>query len=87
MLFVWDEHNVEHVGRHGVTADEVEEAMLDARRLVMPAYNVEGERRFAILGATEAGRLLFVVYTKRDKCIRVITAREAAYLKRRYNKG
>lgn len=32
------------------------------------------EERYAYIGATAAGRLLFVVYTERDNRIRIITA-------------
>jgi uncharacterized DUF497 family protein len=40
----------------------------------MEANEVAGERRFALLGATEAGRVLFVVYTWRGDRRRVVTA-------------
>lgn len=61
--------------------------MLDPRRIGMPAYNVEGERRWALLGATEEGRQLFVVYMRRRGRIRVVSARNAtAGEKRRYRK-
>ena len=43
-----------------------------------------GERRWAVLGATEAGRILFVVFTQRSRLVRVITARDAR--KRRYRR-
>ncbi len=60
--FDWDEANVEHVARHGVEPYEVEEALLDSRRVVRDARNVRGEVRRAVLGAAETGRILFVVY-------------------------
>lgn len=57
--------------------DEAEEALLDPRRIGTPAYNVAAERRWAYLGATELGRIVFVVVTRRGGRIRVITARDA----------
>jgi uncharacterized protein len=57
--------------------EEVEEAVLDPKRIGTPAYNVGTERRWALLGATEAGAILFVIYTLREKRIRVVTVREA----------
>ena len=40
------------------------------------------ERRRAIFGATETGRVLFVVFTYRQGKIRVVTARNAALAER-----
>ncbi len=86
--FEWDEANLKHIGRHRVTAEEVEEALTDPRRLGAPAYDVRGETRWALLGATETGRVLFVVYTRRRGKIRVVTARDATSKeKRRYRRG
>jgi uncharacterized DUF497 family protein len=84
-IFEWDEHNIGHIARHGVEPYEAEEAVLDLQRLGRPAYKVHGERRWALLGATEAGRILFVVYTRRRERIRVLHARDATRReKRRY---
>lgn len=81
--FEWDVGNVEHIERHGVAQREVEEALLDPRRLGTGAYHVEGERRSAVIGATEDGRVLLVVYTWRHGRIRVVTARDADRAQRR----
>jgi uncharacterized DUF497 family protein len=88
--FDWDaedqeDGNIQHILSHGVQAEEVEEAILDSRRLGVPAYNVGDEQRYGLLGATEGGRILLVFYTWRDGKIRPITAREAGDgEKRRY---
>lgn len=51
-------------------------------------HRIARERRWAYLGATEPGRVLFVVYTHRGRHVRVVTAREATDReKRRYRKG
>jgi uncharacterized DUF497 family protein len=77
-VFDWDDDNANHVRRHGVDPEEAEEAVTDPRRIGTPAYSTRRETRFAVFGTTEAGRLLFVVFTRRRRLIRVITARDAA---------
>jgi uncharacterized DUF497 family protein len=81
--FEWDEANEEHIARHGVTPEEAEEALTDSRRVGAPAYNTEGEQRRAYLGATDDGRVLFVVYTRRRSKLRVVAARDATSAQRR----
>lgn len=76
-MFDWDNGNIDHIGAHGVSVEEAEQAMLDQGRIPSPAYQTSGERRSAVLGSTEEGRLLFVVYTFRRGLIGVVTARDA----------
>ena len=64
-MFDWDEANLEHIAQHGVAAPEVEQALTDPERVPAPAYRKSGERRRAVFGATEAGRLLMVIFTGR----------------------
>lgn len=86
-MFEWDEDNIEHVARHRVEPWEAEDALLDPGRLGTPAYRVGRETRRAALGATESGRILFVVFTSRERRVRVITARDAETKeKRRYRR-
>ena len=67
--------------------EEAEEALTDPRRLVLRTRSQRGEERWTALGATEAGRILFVVFTRRRDGVRVITARDATLEeKRRYRK-
>jgi uncharacterized DUF497 family protein len=75
--FEWDESNEEHVQAHGVEPAEVEEALLDPERTRTDARRGPGERRLAFIGATEEGRILFVIYTRRGDKVRPITARDA----------
>jgi len=42
-----------------------------------------GEERFVTLGIDALGRLLVVVYTSREDCIRIISARKATPRERR----
>lgn len=71
-VFDWDARNTDHVSRHGIQPFEVEEAMADPGRI---GIDVHDRGKKGILGRTEDGRLLFVVYVVRDGVYRVITAR------------
>ena len=82
-MFAWDEHNSDHVRRNGIEPEDVEDAVLDPGRLGAPAYDRGIEKRWALLGTTESGRVLFVVYTARRGRIRVVTARDATRSERR----
>jgi len=58
--FVWAEDRIDHVARHGVTPEEVEEVCF-GRALVQRAKS-EGENPvYYVLGRTDAGRYLFAV--------------------------
>jgi len=86
--FDWDEGNEEHVLVHGVEPAEAEEAMLDPEGFGTDAYDVPGEQREALVGATEEGRILLVVYTMRGEKVRPVTVRDASDTqKRRYRRG
>jgi uncharacterized DUF497 family protein len=87
-MFDWDEANVDHIeGRHAISVDEAEEAYLDVHRQTLAAYRVPGEQRHGLIGATAAGRVLVLIYTRRQGAIRIITARDADTAeKRRYRR-
>jgi uncharacterized DUF497 family protein len=87
-VFEWDDHNVEHIARHGVTPEEAEDALGDPRRVGAGAYSTEDEQRWAAIGATQTGRVLVVIFTVRPNGPWVITARDATEReKRRYSRG
>lgn len=86
-MFDWDEQNEEHIAEHGLDPEDLEEAVLDPRRVGVSAYDVAGEERRGLIGATGAGRILFVVVTRRAGLIRVVTAYDAnEQQKRRYRR-
>jgi uncharacterized DUF497 family protein len=73
--FDWDEANIGHVARHGVSPEEAEQVILnDPVDLEMEI--VAGEERYLNLGATMKGRVLLVVTTWREDRVRVVTALE-----------
>lgn len=83
MQFDWDDANQEHIALHGIEPEDIDDAFADRHRKGANAYNVPGERRHAIVGSTEDGRLLYVVFTRRAGAIRVVTARDASAQERR----
>lgn len=58
--FVWPEDRVEHIARHGVTPDEVEQVCF-GRSLVQKAKSGGPSPVYYVLGETESGRHLFCV--------------------------
>jgi uncharacterized protein len=84
---VWPEERVEHIARHGVKPEEVEEVCF-GKSLVLRAKS-EGENPvYYVLGQTEAGRYLFCVLIRfPDGNGYPVTAREMTNKeKRRYRK-
>jgi len=75
-MFDWDEANITHIARHGITPEEAEQAMRND-----PAdaglQNIDGEDRFIDIGITDRMRLLIVVSTLRQDLTRVVTAYDA----------
>jgi uncharacterized DUF497 family protein len=63
--FEWDDDNVEHLARHGITPDEVEE--LFEGPIVRRRGGTDAPDRFRALGRTVAGRYLAVVYQEKAR--------------------
>ena len=72
-MFDWDEANLAHIARHGVTAPEAEQA-ITLYPIELEYENVDGEERVLLLGLTAKARLIAVVLTIRCDKIRVVTA-------------
>jgi uncharacterized DUF497 family protein len=69
--FDWDDSNIEHIARHGVTPGEVEDVAFDDDPWIRRGQR---KRRY-MLGYTIGGRYLFTVYVLKSQGIaRVITA-------------
>jgi len=74
--FEWDEGNIGKNKKHNVEDKEAEEVFFDKHRYIFKdVVHSQQEERFRIIGRTKKGRLLFVVFTKRDEKIRIISAR------------
>ncbi len=76
--FEWDEGNfLKNWEKHGVTASECEQIFFN-RPLVSgkDLKHSKREFRYYALGHTDDGRHLFLVFTIRNRLIRVISARD-----------
>src|SRR5437879_8883948 len=76
--FDWDEGNAgKNWSRHGVADFESEEIFFNQPLVVRrDVGHSQGEDRWVALGRTARDRMLFVVFTVRQKSIRVISARD-----------
>ena len=69
--FEWSDRNIEHIARHNVSPDEVEDVAFDDEPWIRKGR--KGTRY--MLGFTIGGRYLFIVYRLKSEGIsRVITA-------------
>ena len=76
--FDWDRHNIGHAAKHKVKPEEVEEVLSnDPVFIESEIDDISGEERISELGHTNAGRILFVVWTPRGKHVRSVTAYDA----------
>jgi uncharacterized protein len=63
--FEWDDDNVEHLARHGITPEEVEE--LFEGPVIRRRGGTDAPDRFRVLGRTAAGRYLAMIYQERAR--------------------
>lgn len=75
--FQWDEGNAEKNRiKHNVSRTECEEVFFNEPLLTtVDLKHSDAEPRFYVLGQTDEKRPLFMVFTIREKLIRVISAR------------
>ncbi len=83
--FDWDEGNRDkNKEKHGVTTEECEQVFFNQPLFVSVDYkHSEEEPRFFVLGHTDLGRRLFIVFTVRNNKIRVISARDMSKKERK----
>jgi len=75
--FQWDDANSDKNWQlHQVTRLEAEQVFFTRPLVAAAARTARSEPRYAAMGETLAGRKLFVVFTIREKLIRVISARD-----------
>lgn len=75
MEFEWDDDNVEHLVRHKITPDEIEE--LFEGPMIRRRGGTHTPDRFRVLGRSASGRYLVIVYQeKAHGMIRPFTGRE-----------
>lgn len=75
--FEWDEGNKNKNERHGVTAKEIEKAFFDSGKVIFKdVLHSQEEERYIALGKTDAGRLLYTVFTMRKEKVHIISSRD-----------
>jgi uncharacterized DUF497 family protein len=76
--FDWDEANAIKIWKkHSVSQAECEQIFFNEPLVVADDVKHSGvEHRYYVLGATDQGRRLFLVFTLRGDLIRVVTARD-----------
>ena len=79
MRFEWDENKAEsNAWKHGITFEEAVTVFADPYLLFAEdSQHSDGEKREWAMGETENGSIVVVVFTMRDKQIRIISARIA----------
>ena len=83
MQFEWDRQKAaSNLRRHGVDFADAATVFYDERAVTIRDDTRE-EERFVTLGMDSLGRVLVVVYTWREDCIRIISARNATPSERR----
>ena len=83
--FDWDAGNIgKNLKSHNVSDQEAEEAFWNVPFYDYDALTHHGpEKRRIVLAKTNAGRTLFIAYTERGKCVRVISARDMHKVERK----
>lgn len=77
--FEWDRENFDKsYQKHGITPNEAEEAFLDEKLIILEdVKHSQKEERYILIGKTTVKRILFVVFSYRERKVRIISARLA----------
>jgi len=70
----WDQETVDHISRHGVAPEEVEQLLFSEND--EPIIMRGKQNKYLAYGKTDSGRLLLIVWVTRYKKTHVITARD-----------
>lgn len=84
--FQWDEGNTDkNLVKHSVTNLECEQVFFNEPLTILgdPKHSF-AEKRYAAFGKTDNGRLLVVIFAKRGRLLRVISARDMNRRERKF---
>lgn len=83
--FIWDKGNKDkNRTEHRVANKECEEIFFDKnKKIYRDKLHSDKEERYVLIGRTKVKRLLYLVFTLRDKKARVISARDINRKERR----
>jgi len=77
--FEWDKGNLDkNWEKHKVHFKEIEEAFLNKPIKIFPdiKHSIDNEKRYLAFGQTDSGTLLTIIFTLRNRFIRVVSARQ-----------
>lgn len=78
--FDWDVGNIEKCQKHGLSVEEIENFFyLGNFKVARDVKHSSQEERYFAIGRSKIGRAMMVVFVKRDKRIRPISARYMHY--------
>lgn len=69
---VWDEWNIEHIAKHNVSPEEVEEVCQSKHLLEKGRSGL-----YSVIGQTQAGRYLITILAPRGSSFYPVTTRDA----------
>lgn len=75
---IWDEFNSYHIGKHQVSVDEIVEACAHIVHTEETKFN-----RLLMVGVTNRGRILSMVFSQKNEDYYLVTARDASKKERR----
>src|SRR4030042_181823 len=84
--FEWDQGNIEkNWTKHKVSPIECEQVFFNQPLVILddPKHSAS-EKRFAAFGYTDAGRMLAMIFTRRAKLLRIISARDMNRRERKF---
>lgn len=70
----WDQDTVDHIARHSVSPEEVEEVLFN--EIDSPLIMKGKQGKYLTYGKTDGGRLLLVVWVAIYRKTKIITARD-----------
>jgi uncharacterized DUF497 family protein len=80
----WDQDMVDHISRHGVSPEEVEEVLFDEEE---PPLILKGrDGKYLAYGKTGGGRYLLIVWVVTYRKTKIITAREMTTKEKQFYK-
>lgn len=87
--FLWDKGNSDkNLLKHQVKNLEAEEVFFDSKHLILKdKCHSQQEVRYLLIGQSKKRRQLFIVFTIRNKAIRIISARDLNKKEYRLLKG
>lgn len=81
--FDWDDANRSHIAEHNVTPEEAEQVLANRPVVLSITQHPGPEDRALVVGVTDAGRYLSVVFTARGERFRIVTAFPASPKRKR----